>query len=90
MFNVFGNDSSRLILPTKTSSFSCASLGIGYLRLAGSSTTMIPCVAASNSFTSVTSKSFSNSMFTDSEWPPITGIRTVVAVTLILLSLMIF
>src|SRR5687767_8337475 len=64
IFKVLGWLSSLLNLPTSTSSLSCASIGIGYCCLEGSSTSTTPGDWLNNFFTSSKSKSFSNSTFT--------------------------
>src|SRR5690554_3887672 len=90
ILRVLGWDSSLLNRPTNTSSFLWALMGMGYILLAGSSCTTTPLALESNALTSSRSKSVLNSTFTDSAWPPITGILTVVAVTCMEGSLKIF
>src|SRR3989304_9937142 len=86
----FGMDSSSLILPTNTSSLSEASIGIGYSFFAESSTTFTPGAFERSFFTSFAVIFFSVSILTASEWLLNTGTRTVVAVTFIESSSIIF
>src|SRR6187200_726882 len=55
MFKVFGCVSSLLNLPTNTSSLSCASIGIGYCCVEGSSTNTTPGADCNNDLISLRS-----------------------------------